>query len=99
LSPRSYFDETTVEELAAFEKKAVSQKSEELLPELNVILGSKTIANTWQASAAGIYRNLLGHICAQKNTVLVSKRLKAMAISEQISDAPYMPTLLLEDVG
>ena len=97
--PMSYFDESTVGELVAFEKKAGSQKSEELLPELNAILGNKKIANTWQASAAGIYRNLLGHICAQKNTVLVSKRLKAMAVSEQISDTPYVPTLLLEDVG
>jgi homoserine O-succinyltransferase len=97
--PRSYFDETTVEELAAFENKAVSQRNEELLPELNGILGNKKIANMWQASAAGLYRNLLGHICAQKNTVLVSKRLKAMAISKQISDASYVPTLQLEDVG
>jgi hypothetical protein len=67
-----------------------------LLPELNAILGNKKIANTWQASAAGLYKNLLGHICAQKNTVLVSKRLKAMANREQISG---LPTLQLEDVG
>jgi homoserine O-succinyltransferase/O-acetyltransferase len=99
LMPRSYFDETTVEELAAFETKAVSQRDEELLPELNAILGNKKIANTWQASAAGLYRNLLGHIRAQKNTVLVSKRLKAMANTAQISDVPYLPTLQLEDVG
>jgi homoserine O-succinyltransferase len=99
LMPRSYFDETTVEELAAFEKKAVSREAEELLPELNAILGDKTIANTWQASAAGIYRNWLGHICAQKETVLVPKRLKAMAGSEQMSGAPYPPTLVLGDVG
>jgi hypothetical protein len=85
--------------LAAFEKKAVSRRSEELLPELNAILGDKTIANTWQASAAGIYRNWLGHICAQKETVLVSKRLKAMAGSEQISGTQYPPTLVLGDVG
>ena len=99
LMPGSYFDETTVEELAAFETKAVSQRSEELLPELNAILGNKKIANTWQTSAASLYRNLLGHICAQKNTVLVSKRLRVMANSEQISDAPYLPTFQLEDVG
>ncbi len=99
LMPRSYFDETTVEELAVFEKRAVSQRNEELLPELNAILGNKKIINTWQAGATGLYRNLLGHICAQKNTVLVSKRLKAMANSEQISEVPYLPTFLLEDVG
>jgi homoserine O-succinyltransferase len=99
LMPKSYFDEATVEELTAFENKAVSQRSEELLPELNAILEDKTIANTWQASAAGIYRNWLGHICAQKETVLVSKRLKVIADSEQILGAPYLSTLLLEDVG
>jgi homoserine O-succinyltransferase len=99
LMPRSYFDESTVEELAAFEKRAVSRRSEELLPELNIILGAKRIANTWQASAAGIYRNLLGHICAQKNTALVSKRLKSRADSEQVPGHPYVATLLLEDVG
>jgi homoserine O-succinyltransferase len=99
LMPKSYFDEATVEELAAFEKKAVSQRSEELLPELNAILGDKTIANTWQASATGIYRNWLGHICAQKETVLVSKRLKVMADSEQILGAPHPPTLVWGDVG
>jgi homoserine O-succinyltransferase/O-acetyltransferase len=99
LMPESYFDETTVEELAAFEEEAVSRRSEGLLPELNAILGNIKIANTWQASATGIYRNLLSHICAQKETVLVSKRLKAMADSEQLSGAAYLPTLLLEDVG
>jgi homoserine O-succinyltransferase/O-acetyltransferase len=99
LMPRSYFDQTTVEQLAAFENKAVSQRSEELLPELNAILADKAIVNTWQASAAGIYRNWLGHICAQKETVAVSKRLRVIADSEQILGAPYLSTLLLEDVG
>src|SRR3984885_5303650 len=99
LMPRNYFDEATVEELVAFEKQAVSRRSEELLPELNAILGNKRIANTWQASGAGVYRNLLGHICAQKKTVLMSKRLKTMADGEKVSGAPYLPTLVLEDVG
>jgi homoserine O-succinyltransferase len=99
LMPRSYFDVATVQELAVFEEKVVSHRSEELLPELNAILGNKSIANTWQASAVGVYRNLLSHICAQKETVLVSKRLKAMADSEQTSGAPYLPALVLEDVG
>ena len=99
LMPRSYFDDSTVEELAAFEKKVVARRSEELLPEFNVILGSKTIANTWQASAGGVYRNLLDHICAEKETVVVPNRLNILSDSEQISRAPYLPTLLLEDVG
>jgi homoserine O-succinyltransferase len=99
LMPGNYFDKMTVEELMAFEKKAISRKGEELLPELNGILGYKSIANTWQDSAAGIYRNLLDHICAQKKTTLVSMRLKATVDSEQVLGTPYLPTLLLEDVG
>ena len=97
--PRSYFDETTVEELAAFEEKVISRRSEALLPELNRILGNKTIENTWQASAAGIYRNWLGHIRAQKETLLMSQPLKAMAGCQEVLGAPYQPTFLWGDVA
>jgi homoserine O-succinyltransferase len=89
LVPRNYFDETTVEELAAFKEKVISRGSEALLPELNGILGNKAIANTWQASAAGIYRNWLSHICAHKETVLVSQRLKAMANYQEVLGATH----------
>jgi homoserine O-succinyltransferase/O-acetyltransferase len=99
LIPKNYFDKATVEELAVFEKKAVSQGSEASLSELNAILGNKRIANTWQVSAAGIYRNLLSYICAQKKTVQMPKRLKVMADNEQTSSIPYLPTVLLEDVS
>jgi homoserine O-succinyltransferase/O-acetyltransferase len=99
LMPRSYFDETTVEELAAFEEKVVSRRSEALLPELNGILGNKAITNTWQASAAVIYRNWLGHICSQKETVLVPKRLKAMAHRQEVLGVTHQPTFLWGDVG
>jgi homoserine O-succinyltransferase len=99
LMPERYFDETTTGELTAFQEKALSRKSEELLPELTAILGNKKIENTWQASAAGVYRNWLGHICAQKETVLVSQRLKAMAGSEERLGAPLLPTLAFGDAG
>jgi homoserine O-succinyltransferase len=97
--PRSYFDETTVDELAAFQEKTLARRREEWLPELTFILANKRIDNTWQSSAAGIYRNWLRHICTQKETVLVPKRLKAMADSEELLSAPYPPTFLLGDVG
>jgi homoserine O-succinyltransferase len=95
--PRSYFDETTVDELAALQEKTLARRREELLQELTVILASKRIDNTWQSTAAGIYRNWLRHICAQKETE--SKRLKAMADSEELLGARYPPTFLLGDVG
>ena len=70
-----------------------------MLPELSVILGNKKIENTWQGSAAGVYRNWLGHICAQKETALVSRRLKAVADSEARLGNSFLSTLLLGDVG
>jgi homoserine O-succinyltransferase len=85
LMPQSYFDEATVAELTVLQEKATSQRSEGLLPELSAILADKKIENTWQSSAAGIYRNWLAHICAQKETALVSKRLKAIAKLEPVS--------------
>ncbi len=97
--PRSYFDETTADELAAFQEKTLARRREELLPELTFILANKRIDNTWQSSAAGIYKNWLRHICTQKKTVLVPKRLKAMADSEELLGTPYPPAFLLGDVG
>jgi homoserine O-succinyltransferase/O-acetyltransferase len=83
LMPGNYFDEATVEKLAMFQERALARRGEELLPELTALLANKRIENTWQSSAAGIYRSWLAHICAQKETVLVSKRLKAMTNREE----------------
>jgi len=99
LMPESYFDEATAGKLTAFQDKALSRRSEELLSEFTAVLGNRKIENTWQTSAAGVYRNWLGHICAQKETVLVSQRLKAIADSEETLGPPFLPTLLLGDVG
>jgi homoserine O-succinyltransferase len=99
LMPRSYFDEATVEELTALQEKALARRSEELLPELTAILANKSIENTWQSGAAAIYRNWLGHICAQKESAMASKRLRTMADSEEWLRAPLLPTLLLEVGG
>jgi hypothetical protein len=85
--------------LTALQERALVRRSEELLPELTASLANKRIENTWQSSAAGIYRNWLGHICAQKETVLVSKRLQAVAESKELLGAPYLPTLLWGDAG
>ena len=85
--PRSYFDETTVDELAALQEKTLARRREELLPELTLILAKKKIDNTWQSSAAGIYRNWLRHICARKETLPVSRRLKAMEDREELLGA------------
>jgi homoserine O-succinyltransferase/O-acetyltransferase len=98
LMPKSYFDEATVEELAALEQKALAGKSEGLLPELTAILENKKIENTWRSSAAGIYRNWLEYICGQKETVVVPKRLRAMADNEEILSTSFLPTLVLGEM-
>jgi homoserine O-succinyltransferase/O-acetyltransferase len=97
--PRSYFDETTVDALAALQNRALARRREELLPELTFILANRRIENTWQSSAVGIYRNWLRHISAQRKTVVVPERLKATADSEELLSAPYPPTFLLGNVG
>jgi homoserine O-succinyltransferase len=83
--PQNYFDAATEDELELLQKKASSARSEDLLAELAAILLPLKIENTWQPSAAGIYRNLLAHICVQKGTALVSKRLKAIAGLQAVS--------------
>ena len=70
-----------------------------LLAELAVILANQRIHNSWESSASGIYRNWLRHISARERNVLVPKRLKAMADSEELLGAPCPPAFLLGDVG
>jgi homoserine O-succinyltransferase/O-acetyltransferase len=62
LMPKGYFDEASLEELTALQERALVRRSEELLPELTACLAIKRIENTWQSSAAGIYRNWLAHL-------------------------------------
>lgn len=65
--PRSYFDQSTVNELAAIRDEALSRPREELLAQVSTVLEKTTIDNTWRTTAACIYKNWLEHICAQKD--------------------------------
>jgi homoserine O-succinyltransferase len=64
--PRSYFDHGTVNALTALQEEALSHPREELLAQVTTVLEEARIENTWHATAAGIYRNWLDYICAQK---------------------------------
>jgi len=97
--PKNYFDDCTAGLLAAFEERAIVRRSEEMLPELNVILGNQKITNTWQRSATAIYSNLLNHLCAHESPMLLPKGLNAMAESDPVSDARYLAELSLEEAG
>jgi homoserine O-succinyltransferase len=65
--PCRYFDERTADALAAFERRAASERGEGLLAELPVPAEtSVTSSATWRPFAVAIYRNWLAHISAQK---------------------------------
>jgi homoserine O-succinyltransferase/O-acetyltransferase len=77
--PRGYFDHDTVKALTALREEALSRPREELLAEVSAALENTRIENTWQATAACIYRNWLEYICAQKTLRLKGSQLGVQA--------------------
>ena len=82
--PRSYFDRSLADALTAFQEKAIGDRGGELLLEISNALGERTVANTWNSSATGVYKNWLDFICAQKERTLRSKRIKAMTHAARV---------------
>lgn len=68
--PRNYFDEETSAALTALQEKAMLSRNEELQGELSSVLSLRSIENTWQSTAAGIYRNWIEYIRAKKEIKL-----------------------------
>src|SRR5215467_5667151 len=64
--PQGYFDEGTVEALAALQKKATSSRNEDLLASVATVLDGKAIEHSWRSSAAKLYSNWLDYISEQK---------------------------------
>jgi homoserine O-succinyltransferase len=89
--PRSYFDKDTVNALMAIQEEAVSNPRNELLAQVSAALENTRIKNTWQATAACIYRNWLDYICAQKQLLQKGGNL-AMQPIEVGSLAPMLAT-------
>lgn len=77
--PRNYFDQKTASKLNTLQNEAVSCRREELLAEVSMILGETRIENTWRSTAAGMYRNWLEFICAQKQRQLNDRKVAAEA--------------------
>jgi homoserine O-succinyltransferase len=75
--PYSYFGESTVTALATLREEALSHPREELLAEVSTVLVNARIENTWQATAACIYRNWLEYIRARKQLRLGKCNLPA----------------------
>lgn len=82
--PRSYFDSNLVEALSALQERAVCGRNGDLLQEISSVLGERIIANTWNSSATGVYKNWLDYICAQKERTLRAKRIKAMTHAARV---------------
>jgi homoserine O-succinyltransferase len=67
LLPRRYFDRSTEKALTALRDNAVSCRSTGVLTSVAAALEKTKIENTWERSAACIYRNWLECICARKS--------------------------------
>jgi homoserine O-succinyltransferase len=65
--PRGYFDGTTMAQLKQVEMEAIANRHEMLQKRVSATMEGVTIDNTWRSTAAGIYRNWLCYILAQKN--------------------------------
>src|SRR5277367_5267383 len=66
LMPRSYFDRATAKTLDDLRDQALSRRNEELLIEVQIALRRTERKNTWQPTAASIYRNWLQYIKTRK---------------------------------
>ncbi|HEY2135095.1 MAG TPA: hypothetical protein VGH49_04360, partial [Xanthobacteraceae bacterium] len=65
--PRGYFDHAATDALTTFGHRAQAERREELLADFPIAAAERGLRNLWRPSAAGIYRNWLAGISAQKN--------------------------------
>jgi homoserine O-succinyltransferase len=79
--PEDYFDELTMKALTHLREEAMSYRREELLKDVSIALGNTQIDNTWQDTAARIYRNWLEFIWAEKE-----QRLRARQSSTKVHE-------------
>ncbi len=69
--PHGYFDEETVEALAALRERAQLDRREELLAEFPTAMAAGKVTNTWRSTAESLYRNWLQYIYGQKQRTLM----------------------------
>jgi homoserine O-succinyltransferase len=72
--PHGYFDRATEQALTVLGNKAAAFRTSELLTDLVAVLERSKVEQSWQRSAALIYRNWLEIIAARKNESLASRR-------------------------
>jgi len=74
--PRGYFDHATECALEALRENAISSPNHEHSAHLATALKTSAIENTWQTTAACIYRNWLDLIQLRKNSTQHQKHAK-----------------------
>jgi len=71
--PRGCFNRKTTTVLAAFRRRALSDRSENAFQELSEMLGQVNMAHSWSATASLLYRNWLDLLSARKEKNLQSE--------------------------
>jgi homoserine O-succinyltransferase len=74
--PANYLDKNIEDALNAVRKQALSSRSTDLLTDLATALQTKSISNTWHATATSMYRNWLEFIYARKNVSEVDAQVE-----------------------
>jgi len=64
--PRGYFDEEARAELSAFQQRAMSDRTEDLLACFPTVSATKGLKNTWQLTAERLYGNWLSYLSTQR---------------------------------
>jgi homoserine O-succinyltransferase len=67
--PHQYFSPEALSLLSAFEKRALSEPSSDLLAEFPTGAIAETLRNTWGAGAIRIYRNWLARLASANKTI------------------------------
>lgn len=98
LLPRNYFPWQTAAALAGLQQQAMSCRREELLAEVSNVLSETRIETSWHPTAAGVYKNWLEYIAAQKKQQLLSRvlNLPAMAAPAAVLETAANSLLTVE---
>src|SRR5579862_3691175 len=75
--PHGYFDENTVNGWAALQKRALTDRREELMKGQKAELAASSVKDSWSSAATRTYRNWLRYLCAQKELGLRARKLRA----------------------
>jgi homoserine O-succinyltransferase/O-acetyltransferase len=67
LPPRHYFEAVQAQALDELARRAMGDRSVELMAHLTAILRQREVENTWQGTATGMYRNWLRYLREQKD--------------------------------